>query len=153
MDGNFYSGNEGILDFDEESDQGFMMSEDDLIYGAACGFRVFDSEDLAHKIVVTANQRQAFPPIFVEAWIHFSDNAKEIESLLYGEMLFGGHVTRIELQKDANGRRIAKVWGGHAGVVVSKTRHNTGTAASVLGRPISWSTRFNKLLREMTTVK
>ena len=142
------------MDFDEESDQGFIMSQDDLIYGASCGFRVFDSEDLVHRIVMTANKRQDFLPHFAEAWIHFSDGAKEIESLLYGKMFFGGHVTRIELQKDANGRRIAKVWGGHAGIVVSKTRHNTGKAASVLGRPIiSKITYVSKLFRERTTAK
>ena len=154
MNGKFYSGNEGLLSFNEESDREFIMNEDNLIYGASCGFRVFDSEGLIHRIVMTANKRQDFLPHFVEAWIHFSDDAKEIESLLYGKMLFGGHVTRIELQKDANGRRIAKVWGGHAGVVVSKTRHNTGTAASVLGRPIiSKITHVSKLFRERTTAK
>ncbi len=154
MDGKFYSGNEGLLDFNEESDQGFIMSQDDLIYGASCGFRVFDGEGLIHRIVMTANKRQDFLPHYVEAWIHFSDDAKEIESLLYRKMLFGGHVTRIELQKDANGRRIAKVWGGHEGIVVSKTRHNTGMAASVLGRPIiSKITHASKLFRERTTAR
>ena len=132
MNGNFYSGNKGLLSFNEESDREFIMNEDNPIYGASCGFRVFDSEGLIHRIVMTANKRQDFLPHFVEAWIHFSDDAKEIESLLYGKMLFGGYVTRIELQKDANGRRIAKVWGGHAGVVVSKTRpqHEDGSQCS-----------------------
>ena len=33
MNGNFYSGNEGLLSFNEESDREFIMNEDNLIYG------------------------------------------------------------------------------------------------------------------------
>ena len=150
MDGNFYTGKDVLLDFNEESEQGFVMSSDDLIYGASCGFRVFDSEGLANEIVRTANKRKDFPSIYVEAWIHFSDDGSEIESLVYGEKVFSGFATRIELQKDDIRRNIAKVWGGHAGIVASKVGNNSGKAASVLGRGVPLDVPVSRSFPEST---
>ena len=47
MRGHFYSGKTCLLDFNEKSERGFVMASDDLVYGASCGFRVFDDEGLA----------------------------------------------------------------------------------------------------------
>ena len=146
MDGNRYTGKNVLLDFDERTDQGSVMSIDHLIYGASCGFRVFDSEGLASRIVRIANERHDFPPIHFDTWMHFSDDVEEIESLVYGEKIFSGFTTRIELQKDVHRRLIAKVWGGHEGIVASKTGSNAGLAASVLGRPIPLGGRASQLL-------
>ena len=148
MDGNLYPGKEILLDFNEESERGFVMNSEDLIYGASCGFRVFDSERLASGIVARANKRQDFPSTYIEAWIHFSDDISEIESLVYGKKVFSGFATRIELQKDAHRCSIAKVWGGHAGIVASKTGINSGNAASVRERLLPLNARFSRLLSE-----
>ena len=133
MDGKLYDGKNRLLDFNEKDDRRpFVMNSDHLYYGASCGFRVFDAEGLAGKFVTAANARREFPAIYCEAWLHFSEDAKEIESLRYGKMVFGGHVTRIELQEDTNGRSIAKVWGGHEGLTASMSRPHTAAAASVV---------------------
>lgn len=133
MDGKLYDGKNRLLDFNEKDDRRpFVMSSDDLYYGASCGFRVFDAEGLAGKFVTAAKARRELPAIYCEAWLHFSEDAKEIESLRFGKMIFGGHITRIELQVDTIGRRIAKVWGGYKGLMVSKSRPYTATAASVV---------------------
>lgn len=146
MDGNRYTGKDVLLDFDEQTDTGFMLSSDHLIYGASCGFRVFDSEGLASRIVGIANERHDFPPIHFDAWMHFSDDVAEIESLIYGENIFSGFATRIELQKDIRYRPIAKVWGGHEGISASKTSSNIGVATSALGRPIPLGEGISRLL-------
>ena len=149
MDGKRYEGENLLLDFnEEEGTPPFVMSKDDLFYGASCGFRIFDAEGLARKVVTGANAKGDFPAIYCEAWLHFSKDAREIESLCYGEMVFGGHITRIELQEDTDGRNIAKIWGGHEGVVISKMRLDSVAAASVVGGRISWSRRVDKLLRQ-----
>ena len=135
MDGHFYSGRHMLLDFNEKTDAGFVMSSDHLIYGSSCGFRVLDEDDLAARIVVVTNQRGNFPTMFIDAWIHFSIDVEEIASLVYGNRVFGGIVTRIELQRDKRGSTITKVWGGYQGIVVSKTRMNTGSAASTFQYP------------------
>ena len=148
MDGNRYEGRDRLLDFNEKKDDnGFVMSKDDLICGASCGFRVFDSEGLAQDVVASANARWDFPTIYCEAWMHLSDDADEIEGMHYGLMAFGGHATRIELQSRPDGR-IAKVWGGHEGVVASRSGSDAPNAASALGRPLTWSRRVLRLLRE-----
>lgn len=150
MDGNLYSGKEILLDFNEESERGFVMNSEDLIYGASCGFRVFDSGGLASRIVKGANKREDFPSTYIEAWIHFSDDASEIESLVYGKKVFSGLATRIELQEDEHRCSIAKVWGGHAGIIASKTGSNSGKAASVVERLIPLDARFSRMLSERT---
>ena len=147
MDGHCYSGKHALLDFNENKDAGFVMSSDHLIYGASCGFRVLDDDGLAARVVSTVNHRGVFPTIFVDAWRHFSIDAEEIASLVYGYKVFGGFVTRIELQSDKRGRTVAKVWGGHEGIAVSKTRVNTGSTASALRLPIACSERVAKLFR------
>ena len=138
MDGKRYEGENRFLDFNEEKDERpFVMCKDHLLYGASCGFRVYDGEGLAQNVVAGANATGNFPAIYCEAWLHFSEDGKEIESLCYGKMVFAGHITRIELQEDADGRNIAKVWGGYEGVAVSKARPDTASAASVIGRRVS----------------
>lgn len=138
MDGNRYEGQDRLLDFNEKEDERpFVMSRDHLFYGASCGFRVYDGEGLARYVVTGAKARGDFPAIYCEAWLHFSEDPKEIESLRYGMMVFGSHITRIELQEDAVGRRIAKIWGGYEGVAVSKSLPDTAAAASVVGRHVS----------------
>jgi len=138
MDGILYSGERGLLDFEGKRDRRFVMSSDHLIYGPSCGFRVLDDEGLAERTVRTANRRGDFPAMFVEVWWHFSIDPEEIASLLYGERLFGGYVTRIELHGDKREEgRVAVVWGGYEGIVVSRARKSSGTAASALGRPIA----------------
>ena len=132
MDRNQFTGKDVLLDFNEQKDRGFVMSSDHLIYGASCGFRVYDSEGSAGAIVKTVKEKQHFPPVYIDAWQHISDDAAEIESLIYGIWLFSGFATRIELQLDDRSRPIAKVWGGHKGIVVSKTSNNPNMAASVL---------------------
>ena len=149
MGGNRYEGTSRLLHFNEtENDVGFVMSKDDLIFGASCGFRVLDGEGLARNAVVTANAKRGFPMIYCEAWMHFSDIAEEIESLRCGLMVFGGHVTRVELHSKPDGMEIAKVWGGHEGIVASRSRPDTNESASVLGRPLSWNRRVSRLLRQ-----
>ena len=138
MDGKRYEGENRLLDFNEKEDERpFVMSKDHLFYGASCGFRVYDGEGLAQNVVAGANATGDFPAIYCEAWLHFSEDAKEIQSLRYGEMVFGSHITRIELQEDTDGRKIAKVWGGYEGVAVSKARPDTMAAASVVVRHVS----------------
>lgn len=146
MGGRLYSGNRRLLDFNEKSEHGFVMTSDDLIYGASCGFRVVDDEGLASRVVDRANARNDFPPVFAEVWTHYSDDPTEVQSMLYGVMAFGGHITRIEIQVSEDGRRVAKVWGGYQGIAVSKERSTVGSAASALGRRISWSRRVAHLL-------
>ena len=136
MGGWFYSGKNRLLDFNEDSDRGFVMTSDDLIYGASCGFRIVDDECFAAGVVYRANAGDDFPPVFAEVWIHFSDEPDEIQSLLYGALEFGGLITRIELQECKGGKRIAKVWGGHQGIAVSKERKNMAKAASAFGRGV-----------------
>lgn len=148
MGGRFYSGQDRLLDFNQKSESGFVMTSDDLIYGASCGFRVYDDEGLASRVVETANARNDFPSVFAEVWTHLSDDPDEVRSLLYGEMAFGGHITRIELQADEDGRRVAKVWGGHEGIAVSKGSPPVAKAASALGRRISWGQRVAQLLQD-----
>ena len=150
MDGNLYPGKEILLDFNEESERGFVMSSEHLIYGASCGFRIFDSEGIASRIVRRANERQDFPTIHFDAWIHFSDDSSEIERLVYGYKVFSGFATRIELQEDEHRCSIAKVWGGHAGIIASKTGSNSGKAASVVERLIPLDARFSRMLSERT---
>ncbi|MDE0411243.1 MAG: hypothetical protein OXI37_03400 [Gammaproteobacteria bacterium] len=133
---NHFTGEDLLLDFDERKDQGFVMTSDHLIYGASCGFRVYDSEGLVQAIVKTANEKQDFPLIYIDVWKHISDDAAEIESLVYGIWLFSGFATRIELQLDDHGNPIAKVWGGHKGIVTSKTHNDSNVAASVLKKQI-----------------
>ena len=117
------------------------MTSDDLIYGASCGFRVVDDEGLAAGVVDRANARDDFPLVFAEVWTHFSDDPDEVQNLLYGEMQFGGFITRIELQESEGGKRIAKVWGGYQGIAVSKERTNMEKAASAFGRRVADSAR------------
>ena len=137
MDGHFYSGKHSLLDFNEKTDTGFVMSEDHLIYGASCGFRILDVDDLAAQVVKATNRRGDFITMFVQVWMHYSLDTEEIATLLYGERLFGGFVTRIELRSDERGRATAKVWGGHQGIAVSKNRPNTGSVASALWHPVA----------------
>ena len=80
--------------------------------------------------------------------MHFSEDAAEIEGGRYGEMLFGGYATRIELQAHADGIEVAKVWGGHEGVVASRSRPDSKATASALGRALSWSRRVARLVRQ-----
>ncbi len=61
-------------------------------------------------------------------------DAKEIESQRYGLLVFGGYMTRIELQEDLDRGEIAKTWGGYEGVAISNTQKETLTAASVVDR-------------------
>lgn len=147
MDGNLYRAEDRLLEFEDggEGDR-FLENSDHLIYGASCGFHIPDGEGLARQAVARANERRDFPAIYCEAWLHFSDEADEIKSMLYGMMVFGGHATRIELRNDADGGRSAMVWGGHDGVVLAKSKPDTRTTASVLGRPLSWSGRVDRLL-------
>lgn len=146
MDGYNYTEKNTLLDFNERTEKGFVMSSDHLIYGASCGFRVFDSENLASRIVNSASETQNFPPIRFEAWLHFSNDTKEIESLVYGDKVFSSYATRLEMQMDGHGRRIVKVWGGHEGIVVSKTYGNSDMVASVVERRISLRAHMPKLL-------
>lgn len=136
MDRNHFTGKDLLLDFNECKDQGFVMTSDHLIYGASCGFRVYDSEGLAQAIVKTANEKQDFPLVYIDVWKHISDDAVEIESLVYGMWLFSSFATRIELQLDDYGNPVAKVWGGHKGIIASKTRNDSNTATSVLKQQI-----------------
>ena len=135
MDGNHYPGKNVLLDFNELTDQGFVMSSEHVIYGASCGFRVCDSAGAAGRIVRTANKNRAFPAIYCEVWKHFSSDVEEIESGKYGMKLFAGLLTRIELQTE-KGRSVAKVWGGHRGIVVSKDAKNTNVAANAWDYPV-----------------
>ena len=135
MNGSFYTGMNPLLDFNEETDQGFVMNSEHLIYGASSGFRVLDCEGLASRIVKAVNETRHFPSLHFDVWMHYSDDAEEIESLLYGSWMFSGFVTRIELQQDERRRPIAKVWGGHAGILASKVQPIAETAASVLVHP------------------
>ncbi|MCY4645263.1 MAG: hypothetical protein OXE73_00025 [Gammaproteobacteria bacterium] len=135
MDGNRYPSENVLLDFNELSHQGFVMSSDDVIYGASCRFRVCDSNEAVGRIVETANERRAFPVIYCEVWIHFSSDEEEIESLKYGMKRFAGLLTRIELQKE-RGSTVAKVWGGHRGIVVSKDAEDTNVAANAWDCPV-----------------
>ncbi len=147
IDGNCYGADQRLLQF-EDTGGGFVTSSDHYVYGASCRFHVPDGEGLVRQTVDRANERRDFPIIHCEAWMHFSEDAKEIEGMRYGVMAFGGHVTRLELRRDANSGRSAKVWGGHEGVVLAKSRPDTATTASVVGRPLSWSSRVDKLLRQ-----
>ena len=137
MNGSFFSGMNTLLDFNEETDQGFVMNSEDLIYGASSGFRVLDYEGLASNIVRVVNETHRFPFLHFDVWMHYSQDAEEINSLLYGVWMFSGFVTRIESQEDERCRPIAKVWGGHAGVLASKIQPIAETAASVLAHPNS----------------
>ena len=149
LDGNRYDGKDRLLDFDEgELKEGIVMLKDDLIYGASCGFRALDKDGLARKVVDTANVRGDFPTIYCEAWMYLSDDAAEIEGGRYGEMLFGGYATRIEMQARTEGFEVAKVWGGHEGIAASRARPARKGTASALGRSLSWSRRMARLLRE-----
>ena len=124
------------------------MSSDHMIYGPSCGFRVLDDEGLAERTVRTANRRGDFPAMFVEVWWHFSIHPDEIASLLYGERLFGGYVTRIELRSDEREGRVAVVWAGYEGIAVSRDRANAGTAASALERPLAFGEGVADFLRQ-----
>ena len=135
MDGNHYPAKNVLLDFNELTDKGVVMSSDHVIYGASCGFRVFDSDGAAGRLVRTANKKRAFPAIYCEMWRHFSGEVEEIESGEYGVRLFAGLLTRIELQTE-RGRPVAKVWGGHRGIVVSKDARNTNVAANAWDYPV-----------------
>ena len=135
MDGNHYPAKNVLLDFNELTDQGFVMSSDHVIYGASCGFRVLDSDGAARRVVRTANKKRAFPAIYCEVWKHFSDDLEEIESGEYGMKLFAGLLTRIELQKERE-QSVAKVWGGHRGIVVSKDSRSTNLAANAWDYPV-----------------
>ena len=97
--------------------------------GASCGFRVFDEDGLAARVVKAANRRGNFPNMYADVWMHFSLDTEEIASFLYGQWVFGGFVTRIELQQDKLGRAVAKVWGGYQGIAVSKIRSDTTSAS------------------------
>ena len=132
MRGHHYSGQHTILDFNGKSDKGFVMSSEHLIYGASSGFRIFDDDGFAGSIVRVVKERSYFPSVFFDAWVHFSCDAKEIESLRYGKWLFSGHATRIEMQSAECSRPVAKVWGGHRGVLVSKSRPVSKNLASVV---------------------
>ena len=132
MNGSFYTGKNRLLDFNEETDQGFVMNSEHLIFGASSGFRVPDCHGLASRTVRAVNKTRYFPSLHFDVWMHYSDDAKEIESLLYGLWMFSGFVTRIELQQDDRGRPIAKVWGGHAGIVASKIQPIAEKAARFL---------------------
>ena len=135
MNGDRYDGEARLLDFNEKDDERpFVMCTDHLLYGASCGFRVYDGEGLARNVVTVAKATGEFPAIYCESWLHVSEDPAEIESLRYGALVFGGHITRIELQEDSAGRKIAKVWGGYEGVAVSKARPDTQSAASVVVR-------------------
>lgn len=152
MDGNRYEETNRLLHFEEENeDAGFVMSRDDRRYGASCGFRVMDNEGLARNTVATANTKREFPTIWCEAWVHFSDIVDEIESLRYGLMVFGGHLTRVELHSKPDGVEMAKVWGGHEGIVTSRARPDLNESASALGRPLSWSRRVSRLIQQSVT--
>ena len=153
MGGWFYSGKNRLLDFNEESDSGFVMTSDDLIYGASCGFRVVDDEGLAAGVVYRANARDDFPPMFAEVWTHFSDEPDEVQSLLYGKIDFGGFITRIELQESEGGKRIAKVWGGYQGIAVSKERTNMAKAASAVGLRVSLNRRVADSVRRLNRAR
>lgn len=133
MDGGFYNADDNVLlNFDEDS--GFVMSSANLIYGASCGFRLFDKEGLARRAVLKSKEGGYFESCYFEVWLHFSEDAKEIESLVYGEKIFSGHATRIELQYDEKNRNIAKVWGGHQGIVASDpSKDDPSVVASVAG--------------------
>lgn len=138
MHGNRYDGEARLLDFNEKDDvRPFVMRTDHLLYGASCGFRVYDDAGLARNVVTGAKATGAFPAIYCESWLHFSEDRKEIESLRYGEMVFGSHITRIELQEDSAGKKIAKVWGGYEGVAISKAKPDTPSAASVVARHVA----------------
>ncbi len=148
MQRNRYEAGNQLLDFNEgEGEHLFVMREDDGHYGASCGFRVLDDEGLAQKVVRRANTSKEFPVIYCEAWWHVSTDAKETESLRYGMMIFGGCVTRVELQEDTNGKQVAKIWGGHEGVAVSKARPPTTAAASAVECRITWKRRTDRLFR------
>ena len=108
------------------------MSSEHIIYGASSGFRMLDDDGFARRLVRAANERSYFPSVFFNTWIHFSCDAGEIESLRYGKWMFSGHATRIEIQTDESSRPIAKIWGGHQGVIVSKSQGVNKAAASVV---------------------
>lgn len=135
MDGVHYTGDNLLLDFNEQSDRGFVMSSDHILYGASCGFRVFDGDGLVGRIVRYANAMGGFPAIRCDVWMHFSDDVMEVASLEYGKKLFAGFVTRLEV-REKGGRPVATVWGGHQGIVASKNRGVGGMAASAWEYPV-----------------
>ena len=102
--------------------------------GASCCFRVFDNDGLIAGHVRRANRTGIFPEVYIQVWLHFSDDAREIDSMVYGDQLFGGFATRIELDNDARGSAVAKIWGGHEGIAASKLRVDAEASASVVGR-------------------
>lgn len=135
MDGVHYAGDDVLLDFNEESDRGFVMSSDHMLYGASCGFRVFDRDGLIQRIVRNTNAMNGFPAISCDVWVHFADDVSEIESLDYGKKLFAGFLTRIEVHGEEKWP-VAKVWGGHEGIVVSKRQEGFGMTASAWQYPV-----------------
>ena len=132
MRGCHYSGKHLLLDFNEKSERGFVMSSEHIIYGASSGIRIFDDEGFARRLVRVTKERSYFPSMFFNTWMHFSCDAAEIESLRYGKWTFSGHATRIEIQTDESSRPVAKIWGGHQGVIVSKAQGVNKAAASVV---------------------
>ena len=136
VSGMAYTGEDVLLDFDGNSDKGFLWNRDDLHYGASCGFRVFDKDGFIDGQVRRADRTEIFPEVYIEAWVHFSVDVEEIESMVYCDQVFGGFGTRIEMGRDERGIAVAKVWGGHEGIAVSKLRANTPGSASVVGRRI-----------------
>lgn len=136
INGTGYTGKAVLLDFDGKSSKGFVWSSDDLYYGASCGFRVLDEDDLIRRQVQKANRTGIFPEVYIRVWLHFSDDAGEIHSGVYGDQLFAGFATRIEMQTEDKGTAVAKVWGGHEGIVISRTAPNSNSATSVVRRPI-----------------
>ena len=90
MDGNRYPADEGLLPFEDAGDDGPVTGSHHCVYGASCSFRVPDGEGLGRGAIVRANERREFPAIYCEAWVHFSEDATEIEGMRYGMMILRG---------------------------------------------------------------
>ena len=139
MHGTAYTGRDALLDFNGNSGKGFVWTSDNLYYGASCGFRVFDEDDVIQGHVQKANRTGVFPRVYIRVWLHFSEDCDEINSGVYGDLLFDGLATRVEIQSENEDKPVAKVWGGHEGIVVSRSAPISDASASVIQQPIAWS--------------
>ena len=139
MNGTVYTGKDVLLNFDGNSNKGFVWSNDNLHSGASCGFRVFDQDNLIGEHLRKANRAGIFPEVYIRAWLHFSDDADEIHSGIYGHQIFAGFATRIEMHRDEKGTAIAKVWGGYEGISISRMAPDSDTSTSVVRWPMARS--------------
>ena len=139
MHGTAYTGKDALLDFDGKSGKGFVWSSDDLYYGASCGLRVFDEDDLIGGHVRKANRTGIFPEVYIRVWLHFSEDAGEIHSGVTAINSSLGLPLESRSQSEDEGKAVAKVWGGHEGIVITRTAPNSDASASVIRRPMARS--------------